>query len=149
MSSTHSDSLYHVVFSTYKRTPWIANEWRDRLYDYMGGIIRGMGGTSYAIGGMPDHVHLLVQWRTDPSVATLVRTVKAKSSRWVHLEFPNRKDFRWQVGSGVFTVSRSHTAAVKRYILNQEKHHRKRSSFEEYRRILDLHGIDYDPRYLE
>ena len=87
MPGTYSQLLLHFVFSTKNRAPLIRGSIESRLYDYIGGIVRAENGTLYAIGGLPDHIHLLVRWRTDGAVADLMRTVKARSSLWVHQTF--------------------------------------------------------------
>ena len=83
MPGTYSRLLYHVVFSTKGRANLITEALQPRLFDYMGGIIRDERGVALAIGGMPDHVHLLIRWRTDEALSTLMRNLKSHSSRWV------------------------------------------------------------------
>jgi REP element-mobilizing transposase RayT len=148
MAGTFTNLLYHVVFSTKHREPLITSPIRRDLYAYMGGIVRGEGGSLLEIGGMPDHVHLVVRFRAEPSVATMVKTVKAKSSGWLnqHPKRPGR--FYWQTGYGAFTVSVSQLAVVMKYVQTQETHHRRKSFREEFCALLDRHGIEYDERYL-
>ncbi|HWL93837.1 MAG TPA: IS200/IS605 family transposase [Phycisphaerae bacterium] len=148
MAGTYSEILLHVVFSTKNRANLIKPEIQLRLYEYMGGIIRAEKGTTYAIGGTPDHVHLLIRWRTDETVATLLRNLKSNSSRWIKDTFPAFGDFAWQEGYGVFSVSHSQVETVKHYIENQEEHHRGRSFKEEFIRLLEVHDIEYDERYI-
>ena len=105
-------------------------------------------GLALEIGGMPDHVHLLLGWRRDESLATLMRNVKARSSAWIHREFPNLVKFAWQEGYGAFTVSASQRETVCEYIARQEEHHHKRTFQEEYLELLKRSGVDYDERYL-
>ena len=119
-----------------------------RLYDYMGGIVKGEDGVLYEIGGMEDHVHLFIRWRTDETVATLMRKVKSHSSRWVHQTFPDRKNFQWQEGYGAFSVSPSQSENVKHYVRKQAQHHQKRTFQEEFLELLKAHGIEFDGRYL-
>jgi putative transposase len=88
MPGTYSQLLYHLVFSTKHRTPWISPDIAARLYPYLGGILRAQSGTLYSIGGMPDHLHLYIQYRTDDSLSNLLRTLKARSSLWLHETFP-------------------------------------------------------------
>jgi REP element-mobilizing transposase RayT len=118
MPGTYSQILLHLVFSTKNRANLIKPEIQSRLYEYIGGIVRSERGTLYAIGGMPDHLHLLLRWRTDGSVADLMRTVKARSSRWIHDTFPAFEGFAWQEGYSVFSVSKSVESKVKAYIEN-------------------------------
>ena len=114
----------------------------------MGGIVRSMNGIAVRIGGMPDHVHLLVRWRTDETLAALMRTVKARSSAWIHDNFPELRGFAWQDGYAAFTVSQSQAAAVERYIATQAEHHRKHSFQEELIDFFRAHEIEYDERYI-
>ena len=148
MPNTYSKLLYHLVFSTKGRANLISQQLQPRLFDYMGGIVRDERGTLLEIGGLSDHVHLLIRWRTDESLATLMRNLKSNSTRWVHETFPTMEGFAWQQGYAAFTVSASQADDVARYIRNQEEHHRGRSFEDELIRLLDAHGVDYERRYL-
>ena len=148
MPATYSKILLHIVFSTKNRTNLIKPGLRTRLYPYMGGIIRGEGGTLYEIGGILNHVHLLIRWRTDESVAALLRDMKSQSSGWIHQTFPSYREFAWQEGYGVFSVSESQAHVVSRYITTQPDHHRTRTFEDEFIHLLKAHKIEYDPRYL-
>lgn len=148
MAGTYSQLLLHVVFSTKGRAPWIAAEVAERLHPYMGGIVRAEKGVLLRIGGAEDHVHLYLRWRPDGSVSDLMRTVKARSSKWVHHEFPALGAFAWQEGYGVFSVSKSQEEAVKRYIEGQAEHHRKEDFRSELIRLLRAHGVEFDEKYV-
>jgi putative transposase len=147
MPSTWSQVLLHIVFSTKLREPLITPEIESRLYPYIGGIVRSLDGTVYAIGGVPDHVHMLVRWNTKESIGRLVGQVKSRSSMWVTETFPG-SHFKWQEGYGVFSVSPSNKEQVEDYILNQKDHHRRRDFKAEFVALLDAHGVEYDARYL-
>jgi REP element-mobilizing transposase RayT len=138
----------HIVFSTKHRTPAIRSDWSERLYQYIGGIVANGRGELLAVGGMPDHVHLLVSLGRDWSLANLLREAKAGSSKWVHDHFPNDVEFSWQNGYGAFSVSKSNLPAVKQYIADQEKHHLTMSFQDELRELLRRHGIEWDERYI-
>jgi putative transposase len=118
MSDTFTNLLVHIVFSTKHRTPLIQEPLRERLYEYLGGILRQKGGILLEIGGMPDHLHLLARIKADCSVAEIVGTIKSSSSKWVHPTFPQLEEFKWQVGYAAFSVSESQVSAVRRYIRN-------------------------------
>jgi REP element-mobilizing transposase RayT len=148
MPGTYSNLLYHLVFSTKGRANLIAQNIEPRLHEFLGGIVRSERGTAYQIGGTANHVHLLIRWRTDESVATLLRTLKSRSSAWVHETFPVMSGFRWQEGYGAFTVSQSQSDVVNRYISSQEQHHRATTFEEEFVAFLQAHNIQYDERYL-
>ena len=147
MPSTHLSLNFHVIFSTHNRTPEISAEWRPDLHAYLGGCVRGVGGEPLMIGGIADHVHLLIRLRATYCLADVLRDVKKGASCWVH-ESQERRRFAWQDGYGAFTVSASRIAAVCSYIQNQEEHHRKKSFQEEYLEFLRESGIEYDERYL-
>lgn len=148
MPSTWSKLLLHIVFSTKHRQPLITPEIAEHLYPYIGGIIRALDGSLYTIGGMPDHVHLLVRWNTKDSIANLMRQIKSRSSVWANETFPVAPHFKWQEGYGVFSVSPSSKDQVEQYILMQAAHHAHRDFKTELVQLLDAHGIDYDAKYL-
>jgi len=148
MPGTYSQLLLHIVFSTRSRTPWIATEVADRLYPYVGGIIRAEKGVLYDIGGVEDHIHIYLRWRPNGPVSDLIRTVKARSSKWVHDTFPALREFAWQEGYSVFSVSKSQEEAVKKYIAGQAEHHKKQDFKSELLRILRAHGVEFDERYV-
>lgn len=148
MASTYTNLLYHLVFSTKHRQAFITSELQDELYRYVGGIVRGEGGTLLEIGGVEDHVHLLVKFKPDQSVSRMLQLIKGNSSKWVN-ERPGREArFAWQTGYGAFTVSESQAPSVRQYIQRQPEHHRTRSFQDEYLDLLKKHGIEYDERYL-
>ena len=148
MPGTYSQILLHVVFSSKHREPWITPDIAPRLYPYLGGIVRAEKGTLWDIGGMADHVHMYLRWRPDESVSDLLRTVKARSSKWVHDTLPALGAFAWQEGYSVFSVSKSQEAAVKKYIGRQAAHHRKEDFRSELLRMLRAHDIEFDERYV-
>ncbi|MCL4198889.1 MAG: IS200/IS605 family transposase [Phycisphaerales bacterium] len=148
MPGTYSQLLLHVVFSTKGRAPWLNAKVAERIYPYIGGIVRAEKGILYDIGGVEDHVHMYLRWRPDGSVSDLMRTVKARSSKWVHGEFPALRGFAWQEGYSVFSVSKSQEEAVKRYIAGQVEHHKKEDFKSELLRILRAHGVDFDEKHV-
>ena len=147
MPATHLSLHYHLVFSTKERYPLILKEWRSDLHAYLGGIVRGLNGVPLAIGGVTDHAHLLVGLRATHRLDYVLRDLKADSSGWVHKRVGQR-EFAWQSGYLGLTVSPSQIERVKRYIMNQERHHRRKSFQEEYLKLLKLSEIEYDERYL-
>ena len=147
MSSTYLSLHYHLVFGTKNREPLIAPEWRNRLHDYLGGTIRGLGGFPEGIGGVADHVHLLIGLKATHCLADILRELKKASSAWVHEEIGLRS-FAWQEGYAACTVSATSRDAVRHYIANQEEHHRVKSFREELVEMLNKAGIEYDPKYL-
>ena len=138
----------HIVFSTKNRERLIMPDIAPRLYQYIGGIARQTGSRLITAGGMPDHVHLMVSLGKQTSVADAVRNIKSNSSRWIHETFDNLRGFAWQTGYGGFAVSYSNLDEVKRYIANQQEHHRMRTFKEEIIAFLKRHNIEYDERYV-
>lgn len=131
MSSTHLSLHYHIVFGTKGRAPFIAGAWRDRLHAYLGGVMRELDAIPEAVGGVADHVHLLIGLNSTHRLADVMRHLKRASSEWIHLTIP-LPGFAWQEGYGAFTVSASNREEVREYIARQEEHHRRRSFREEY-----------------
>ena len=148
MPGTYSQILLHIVFSTKHREPWIKPDIAERLYPYMGGIVRAEKGVLHDIGGIDDHVHLYLRWRPDQSVSDLMRIVKSRSSLWVHQTFPNLNAFAWQEGYSVFSFSKSQEEAVKRYISSQAEHHKKEDFQSELLRLFRAHEIEFEERYV-
>jgi putative transposase len=147
MPSTHTSLHFHVVFSTKDRHPFIAEDWRARLHEYMGGLIRKGDGIAEAVGGTADHIHLLASLGATIALADFAKDIKQSSSRWIHDDI-GVKNFAWQPGYGAFTVSASNCSVVKQYIANQVEHHRTKSFQEEYVAFLRKHDVGYDEKYL-
>ena len=112
----------------------------------MGGVVRGLGGTASAIGGVEDHVHLLASLKPVHRLADIIRELKKATSAWSAQQFEPR--FAWQEGYSAFSVSASHLDAVRAYIDRQEEHHRQIDFSEELRQLLERNGVEYDPKYL-
>ena len=148
MSGTYSDLLYHIVFSTKNRIGLIDDTLQSDLYDYMGGIVRGQHVTLIEIGGMSDHVHLLVRLKPTHCISDFMRELKASSSKWVNEEKWKLKKFGWQDGYAAFTVSRSQAERVQRYIQEQQRHHQHIDFKRELVGLLVKHKVEYDEQYL-
>jgi putative transposase len=144
MAHTYCRLLYHVIFSTKHRQPLIDAELRDRLYPYLGGIVRNLAGDALNVGGIADHVHLLISLPQTVTVAEAVRLMNCNSSKWVHETWPERSAFAWQTGYGAFSVSQSCVAQVMAYINNQETHHRRQKFQEEFVALLQKHEVIFD-----
>lgn len=146
MSHTFTNLLTHLVFGTKDRLPLIDAEMKFELFPYLGGLVKELKGKPLAIGGMPDHVHLLVALPPTVSVAEAMRFVKANSSKWATKRFD--KSFAWQTGYGAFSVSRSGVPNVIKYIEEQETHHRKFDFRKEFLALLRKYEVEFDERYL-
>jgi REP element-mobilizing transposase RayT len=148
MGSTYASLHYHIVFSTKNRTPLIDRAIRERLHEYIGGTVRKLGGIPCGVGGVEDHVHLLIGLKPSHCLADVVRELKKGSTKWARTEL-GISHFAWQEGYSVFSVSSSAIEAVKAYIASQEEHHRRKSFREEVADMLQRAGVEYDPKYLD
>jgi REP element-mobilizing transposase RayT len=149
MPHTYSKLLYHVIFATKYRAPLILPEIKEELHARLRRLIQEKGGVPLEVGGIDDHVHLLLECRPRFSMSALVQEVKGSSSHWMQeLGKPVGESF-WQGGYSIFTVSASACEATRRYIQNQEIHHRKRSSRNELILLLRRHSIPFDPDRLD
>ncbi len=147
---THSYRLhyFHLIWSTKGRLPSITPDVQSRLYPYLGAITRNHSGKLLEIGGMSDHVHLLIELSLLDKFSHFIRDLKASSSQWIHKNFSNLHEFAWQEGYGSFSVSYSALQDVKKYIQNQEQHHATMSFEDEYLKFLKLHYVKYDERFV-
>jgi putative transposase len=146
MSQSYGPVYIHVVFGTRNRKPLLTPQLHTELARYITPILKDCGSRLVTEGGMPDHVHLLIDLGRESSVSDLVREIKTKSSKWLVRKCGS--EFGWQSGYGVFSISVSLLPKVEGYIQNQERHHRAKSFQEEYVEMLEAAGVKYDPKYL-
>ena len=147
--STHQQLLYHIVFSTKNRKPYLRDdEFRASVFAYMAGVAKGMDGFALKIGGYFEHVHLLIRIPAKIAVARFVGELKANTSKHINETSGKILKFGWQDGYGAFTVSTSAKDQVARYIENQMEHHSSEPFETEYLRLLDKHEVEYDPRFV-
>ncbi len=147
MPHTYSNLWLHLVFGTKDRRALIVEEWRQRLHEYLGGIVRGMDAAALEINGIEDHVHMLVKIKPVHRIDYFLRDLKADSSGWVHKQGLSAL-FSWQRGYAAFSVSESQIGNVRRYIANQEEHHRKVTFEDELKALLKAHNVEFDEKYL-
>ena len=145
MSHTYAHNVVHVVFSTAGRRRMIDSEFRPKLWAYVTGICRKLDIYVHSVGGMEDHMHLLIQIPPVLTLSKAVATIKANSSRWASEE---GHKFAWQQGYAAFSVSASVIPVVIRYIRNQEEHHKKMDFDAEFVALLKKHGMEFDPKYV-
>ncbi len=145
MPHTYAQNVIHVVFSTQYRHKTISKEFQPRMWAYIAGICKNHGILVHAVGGMDDHIHLLIQLPPSLSLAKAVLAVKSNSSRWAN-EQGNK--FAWQQGYAAFSVSSSLVPAVVRYIQMQESHHKKMTFDAELLALLKKHGVEFDPKFV-
>lgn len=139
----------HVVFSTKHHKPFLQRQdLRRECHAYLAGTCKNFDSPSLIVGGPEYHVHILCTLSREQTISDLVRDLKRESSKWIKTKDPGLSSFYWQQGYGAFSVSPSHVDALRGYIANQEEHHHKESFQEEFRRLLDKYGIQYDDRYV-
>ena len=138
----------HLIFSTKNRENLITDVVRSPLHAYMATVLQNLGCHPVLINSVGDHVHLLFDLARTVAVSQAVEDVKKSSSKWIKTQGPGFGGFAWQSGYGAFAVSESNTEAVRKYIANQEEHHRRKTFQEEYREFLDKHQVPYDEKYV-
>lgn len=148
MANTYSNLFYHIVFSTKGRKDLISQDIEDRVWAYIGGVARNHGMTAVQVGGIDNHAHALIMAKPLHSPSQIAQWLKGESSKWIHDTFSELKEFAWQDGFGVFSVSKSNVEDVVDYIKNQREHHKNKSFEDEYIAMLKLNGIDYEERYV-
>lgn len=148
MPNTYTQIYIHYVFAVQNRMSLISEKWEDELFKYMTGIVTKNGHKLMSIGGMSDHVHLLVSMSPKQSPSELMYELKRSSSLWINNNRFVMGKFSWQEGFGAFSYGQSQIPNVARYIETQEKHHKKRTFKEEYLELLNLFNVDFDERYV-
>ena len=139
----------HLVFHVKQTSRRIREEDLQKLFAYLGGIIRQLKGIAIEIGGRPDHVHLLTSVPPTMALADFIRIIKSRSSKWLKTLDRSYASFAWQDGYGAFSVSPTLLDKTSSYIRNQADHHKQRSFGEEYRLFLQVYGIICDERYID
>jgi REP element-mobilizing transposase RayT len=148
MANTYCSVTVHLVFSTKNREPIIAAEIEDRVWAYLGGIAAKNKLRPLCVGGVADHIHMLISLPPTISLGKAVQLIKGRSSKWIHEAFPRHREFAWQRGYGAFSVSASQVSRTINYIKNQPHHHRFKGFQEEYLTFLNKYGVEFDERYL-
>lgn len=145
MPHTYSQNVIHIIFSTKDRQKTISPEFQPRLWAYVAAVCKKLEILVLAVGGIEDHVHLLVQVPPSLPVAKAVLAIKSNSSRCM-TELGLK--FAWQQGYGAFSVSSSNIPAVVQYIRSQQEHHKKRGFEEEFVALLKKHGVAFDTKFV-
>jgi REP element-mobilizing transposase RayT len=148
MANTYSQIYIQAIFAVEQRAALIQSAWKEELFKYIGGIFRTKKQKLIAVGGVEDHIHLLFGLRPSLAISDLIRDVKSDSTEFINKKRFTRRRFSWQEGYGAFSYSRSQLDAVAKYVLEQEKHHAKRSFKNEYVALLDHFEVEYDEKYL-
>ena len=140
--------IFHLVFSTKERRKWITPALGERLWPFMGGIARQNKMKPSEIGGIEDHIHLLLSLPATLPISKAAQLIKGGSSKWIHETFPEHRLFQWQKKYGSLSVSVSPLDTLIGYLRNQEHHHRGMTFQEEFLALLKKHRIEFDERYL-
>ena len=148
MASTLTKILIHITFSTKDRAPLIPEAREPDLYAYIGGVCRRMGSTLVAMGGVPDHVHMLVGLSKTVALSELLLNIKRDSSKWMKEQDPSLSSFAWQDGYFAFSIGESGVEALRAYIANQKQHHNTTDFKDEVRAILRKYAVEWDERYV-
>jgi REP element-mobilizing transposase RayT len=148
MPSSLTKLFAHLIFSTKDRYPWIDDDIREQLHGCLASVIRQLKSRYVVVGGIEDHVHMLFDMPKLITPADFVKEVKVESSKFAKTLGSRYRDFHWQRGYGMFSVSPIQVPLVEKYIRNQVAHHRGISFEDEFRQFLDRYGVDYDEQYL-
>ena len=142
--------VVHIIYSTKNREPWLSDpDLRTDLYAYNATILKNdVDSPVILINGVEDHIHILCQLSRKFPIMDVIKASKTETSKWIKKKAPGLKQFQWQSGYGIFSVSESNVGQVKRYIANQEEHHKKMTFQDEFREIRRRHGIEIDERYV-
>lgn len=146
MPHTYTNLLFHIAFSTKDRFPFIKAEFEERLYEYIGGTIRGLGGVCLAIGGVEDHIHMIVRLKPTMNVSKFLEQLKPSVTKWARATVHSK--FEWQNGYGAFSIGESQIGSVRGYISRQKEHHKRVVFEDEFKSMLEQAGIEFDDRYL-
>ncbi len=148
MANTYTQIHLHCIFAVKHRMALISKDWKERMQEYITGIIQNHGHKMIVINSMPDHLHMFFGMRPTQSLSDLMRIVKGESSEWINSNRLSRTRFNWQEGYGAFSYEKNKLEIVVNYIQNQEEHHKKKTFLEEYKQFLEKFEVVYDDRYI-
>jgi putative transposase len=148
MANTYHQVYLQVIFAAKYREAVIKKNWQSQLFGVIGNLINEANCKTIIINGIEDHVHCFIGLKPAISISDLVRTVKAKSSKYINDNELTAQRFEWQEGYGVFSYSQSQINSVYEYIQNQEEHHKKQTFKEEYLDFLQKFNVEYEEQYI-
>ena len=145
---TYKQIYYQIVFGTKHREPSINEKNESELYKYIWGVLKNKNCKLYRINGMPDHIHIFCELHPSISLSNLVKDIKVSTNLWMKQSglFPEFDG--WQEGYGAFTYSVREKDLIINYIKNQKEHHKNETFEDEFKRLLNEHGIEFDEKYL-
>lgn len=148
MANTYHQVYLQIIFAVKYRNAVIDEKWRSNLLGVIGNLINETGCKTIIINGVEDHVHCLLSLKPTITISELMKTVKAKSSKYINENQLTKSKFSWQEGYGVFSYSQSQIDSVYKYIQNQKEHHQKQSFNKEYLNFLNKFNVQYEEKYI-
>jgi len=148
MANTFTQCYFHLIFSPKNRQALIGKDWKQNLERYMTACIQKRNHKLLAVNAQRDHIHIFIGYYMSDLIPDLVENIKTASTHWINENKLCAIKFEWQKGYGAFTHSKSQLDQVVKYILNQDKHHKKRNFREEYLDVLRKNEIEFDERYV-
>lgn len=148
MADTYHQIYLQIVFAVKYRAAVLDKSWRNQVFAVIGNLINEANCKTIIVNGVEDHVHCFVSLKPVVSVSELMKTVKAKSSKYINDHQLTKERFEWQEGYGVFSYSQTHNDNVYHYIKNQEEHHKKQFFKDEYVGLLKEFNVSYDEQYI-
>jgi REP element-mobilizing transposase RayT len=148
MPNTYKKVYLHIVFAVRNRNAVLSKSWRPELFSYISGTIKKRGHYPLAVNGYDDHIHILLDYSLNELVPNLVREIKRASTAFIQDNNLTRFEFKWQTGYGIFSVGYKELSIVIQYVIDQEKHHSKKSFKNEYLLLLNKYEIEYKDEYV-
>ena len=148
MANTYHQIYLQAVFAVKYRNALLHKSWRSKVQGVIGNLINETGCKTIIVNGVEDHMHCFFGLRPAVSVSELMKTVKAKSSKYINDHSLTPARFEWQEGYGVFSYSRKDVDEVYKYIQHQEEHHKIQTFREEYLELLKEFKVEYDEQYI-
>lgn len=148
MANTYHQVYIHVIFVVKFREALLSEQIQQSVFGVIGNLINETGCKTIIVNGTEDHVHCFIGLKPVISISELMKTVKAKTSKYINDNNLTKRKFEWQDGYGVFSYSHSQLDVVYRYIQNQKEHHKKQTFREEYLEFLNKFNVPYDERYI-
>ena len=148
MSNTYTKIYLHIIFAVKGRESLLPIGTQMRVHQYMAKMLRENGHYPVAIGGIDNHVHLLIDYKPTQSLPEMIRELKTATTKLINTNHLIPFQFAWQRGYSCFSYSASHVERVKRYVERQIEHHKNMTLREEIMKAYDYFGIDFDQRYI-
>ena len=149
MSKSYYGIYLHIVFAVKDRICLISPVHEENIHSYIAGIIRNKGHVPMKVGGVDNHVHILLSYNPAKElIPNLVKDIKVASTSYINGERMTKCLFGWQKGYACLSVSYTHVKPLMAYIESQHEHHYGCTLDEEIKRLLERSGVEYDSNYL-